>query len=326
MPKADRLSEPVMAVSAARAGRIDKVITREQYWEIVRTKLRVLKEFQEVAEREDLVIRLTPKNIELDINLNEFSVIVSMHLNVEDVRSVPFTVIAEGAYEGFQAKLIFKLGQVSSEFLDIGANMGFYSLAIPKINPNLKVHSFEPQPGTYSTLVKNLDLNKLQGSVTAHNCGLGSVNTTATMFIPKFTGSGGGSFANLHSEEGNPEQVEVQVNTLDTYLDSTINPDLIKIDVEGFEYEVLSGGLQIIEHHKPTIVIELLRKWMKSFGKHPQDVIRMLSPFGYKVYAIGENELIPIDTIDELTLQTNFIFIHKDNHSHFNILSGFVRS
>jgi FkbM family methyltransferase len=203
--------------------------------------------------------------------------------------------------------------------------MGYYTLGMPRINPDLKVHSFEPQPVTYKSLVRNLALNSLSGTVTTHNCGLGAENSVLTMFIPKFTGSGGASFANLHVEEGEPEVFETPVYSLDKYLDSKSAPDLIKVDVEGFEFEVMLGSQAIITKDKPTIVIELLRKWMKPFNRHPQDVIDLLVPKGYLVYAIQENGLKAIHIIDDSTVENNFLFIHEDNRKHFDIIDRFVR-
>lgn len=323
--RTENLDEPVRTIETARQNRQSNVITREMYWEVIRTKLRVLSELNEIAERENLTIRITPQDLELEIPLKEFKTSIKMFLNVEDIRSAPFSIIAEGPYEAFQANLLFKLGQQSKEFLDIGANMGYYTLGMPRINPDLKVHSFEPQPVTYKTLVRNLELNSLSGNVTTHNCGLGAENSVLTMFIPRFTGSGGGSFANLHVEEGEPEVFETPVYSLDKYLDSQSAPDLVKVDVEGFEFEVMLGGQETVSRNKPTIVIELLRKWMKPFGRHPQDVIDLLVPRGYLVYSIQENGLEAIRIIDDSTIETNFLFIHEENQKHFGVIDRFVR-
>jgi hypothetical protein len=140
------------------------------------------------------------------------------------------------------------------------------------------------------------------------------------MYIPAFTGSGGGSFANLHIEEGRAVEVEVPVKKLDQLISRDWPVDLIKIDVEGFEYEMLTGSMATIREFKPSIVVELLRKWMKPFGKQPQDVISLLNPLGYDTYAIAKNSLLPINSIDETTIETNFVFIHKENLSHLNAI------
>lgn len=307
-------------ISSLREERLAGEITREEYWAEVRHRLRVLTDIVHIAQRENLLFEISAAGVQVLIPLENNEAIIRMKLDVEDIRSVPFTVIAEGPYEQFQAQILFTLGKSADNFLDIGANMGFYSLALATLNPNLNVQSFEPQPRTYSYFATNVSLNKLESQVKVFNCGLGSKEDNLKMYIPAFTGSGGGSFANLHMEEGDAEEVLVPVKTLDTLVQSNSNIDLIKIDVEGFEFEVVEGGLELIKSGKPTIVIELLRKWMKPFGKQPQDVINLLNPLGYEVFSIGSSHLTLITVIDESTFENNFIFIHPDNSEHLNLL------
>lgn len=307
-------------ISSLREERLAGEITREKYWTEVRHRLRVLTDIVHIAQRENLLFEISAAGAQVLIPLENNEAVIRMKLDVEDIRSVPFTVIAEGPYEQFQAQILFTLGKSADNFLDIGANMGFYSLALATLNPDLNVQSFEPQPRTYSCFAKNVSLNKLESQVKIFNCGLGSKEDNLKMYIPAFTGSGGGSFANLHMEEGDAEEFLVPVKTLDTFVRSHSNIDLIKIDVEGFEFEVVQGGLELIRSSKPTIVIELLRKWMKPFGKQPQDVINLLKPLGYEVFSIGPSRLTLITVIDESTFENNFIFIHPNNSTHLNLL------
>lgn len=308
----------------ARQQRLAGKLSREEYWKIVRLKLEVLSELQTVALRENLTLKMEPDNIQLEIPLESFNSRILMTLDVRDVRSVPFSVLADGPYEKFQGRILLELAEESKEFFDIGANMGYYSLAAPKVNSTIKVHAFEPQPNVYSALVRNVSLNSLNGRVQLHNLGLGSKESITTMFIPPFTGSGGGSLANLHQDEGSPQEVEVQVKVLDEYLGSVCNPDLIKIDVEGYEYEVVSGAMRLINQSKPTIIIELLRKWMKPFGKHPQDVVKLLEQEGYQIFAISTDSLIPIAHIGEETTETNFVFVHSNNLIHMAKINKYL--
>lgn len=311
-------------LESARQQRAAGTLSREDYWQIVSAKLKILSEIQEILMRENLSLQVGQNFFLLDIPIQGTNLSVSMILDINDIRSVPFSVLADGPYENFQAKVLLDLARVSSEFLDIGANMGYYSLTAFKVNPDIKIHAFEPQPNIFSVLSKNVSLNYLNEKVALHNCGLGSKKSVATMFIPLFTGSGGGSLANLHQDEGTPREVEVEVKVLDEYLGSDSNPDLIKIDVEGFEYEVVSGGIELITQSKPTIVIELLRKWMKPFGKHPQDVVNLLVSKGYQVYAISSVSLTQITRIDDETTETNFVFVHSTNTIHLAKISNYI--
>lgn len=312
------------SLNYARELKLGGKISREDYWKIVRSKLELLTEIQSVLNREDLVLIVTPFEMQLEIPLLGFDSKINMILDADDIRSVPFSVLADGPYEKFQGKILMALASVSKEFLDIGANMGYYSLAASKINPKITVQSFEPQPKVFSTLLRNLSLNNLSDRINAHNYGLGVSESRMTMFIPRFTGTGGASFANLHENEGLPQEVEVEVKMLDSYLEEYSHPDLIKIDVEGYEFEVISGGMGIIMKSKPTIIAELLRKWMKPFDRQPQEVVDVLAEVGYIMYAISENKLINIDKINDDTPETNFIFVHSSNAKHLETIGKFL--
>jgi hypothetical protein len=113
----------------------------------------------------------------------------------------------------------------------------------------------------------------------------------------------------------------VKVERLDMFRDQTIGTDLIKIDVEGAEYNLLMGGLATIKENKPTVVIELLRKWMKPFGRAPNDVVKVMFENGYLCFAIGSIHARQITVIDESTPETNFIFCHERRSEHLQVIT-----
>ena len=101
--------------------------------------------------------------------------------------------------------------------------------------------------------------------------------------------------------------------------------DIMKIDVEGFEMSVIEGAANVINTFRPTIVIELLRKWMKPFGYSPQDVLQFLIGLGYVCFEIGDKNLRRIKVIDESTAGNNFIFVHSKNIKHNQVIQNFTR-
>lgn len=303
--------------------RISGESSREEYWSIFKKFTNELASFALLAKENSSRIEICDGEIYVTIKCAKtYPSEVCMILEANDVRSVPFSVLADGYYEPFQSDLLIELGLNSTKFIDIGANMGFYSLALAKANANLNVESFEPQPQIFNLLNRNIELNQLKNQILTHNLGIGKIEETLTMYIPRFTGSGGGSMQNLHEDEGEPETVSVPVKILDSYL--TSKPDLMKIDVEGFELNVISGAIEILQENKPTIMVELLRKWMKPFGHTPQDFLQLLQGIGYETFAIGQGKLIKTNMINEDTEETNFIFVHPSQKKHTNLLSKYV--
>ena len=133
-------------------------------------------------------------------------------------------------------------------FLDIGANAGKYSIMLANSVQNSQIYSFEPSPSTFKILKKNIELNKLEQQVKAFNFGLSDQNGAMTFAMSQiFSGvshivdTATGQYDNLSYE-----QVKVQIKTLDDVIReegiTTEAVRLIKIDVEGHEYNVLKGA------------------------------------------------------------------------------------
>ncbi len=246
-------------------------------------------------------------------------------ITANDLRTASFTILAHGKYESLLEDLIFELVETSSKFLDIGANMGFYSIGAALTNKSVAVIAFEPNPMIRETLEYNATLNNVGRNITFLEIALSDFQGTETFSVPAFTGSGGGSLRNLHPEEGAPNEFNVKVERLDKFRDQTIGTDLIKIDVEGAEYNLLMGGLATIKENQPTIVIELLRKWMKPFGRAPNDVVKVMFENGYLCFAIGGIHAREITVIDESTPETNFIFCHERRSKHLEVIKRAIK-
>jgi hypothetical protein len=108
--------------------------------------------------------------------------------------------------------------------------------------------------------------------------------------------------------------------TLDSFNANEI--DLIKIDVEGSELGVIRGGINSITVSRPTIFVELLRKWMRPFGSSPQDVSELLAALGYLIFEVTDEQLLEVDIISDETSSTNFVFVHESRPGHLSILRG----
>jgi len=173
--------------------------------------------------------------------------------------------------------------------LDIGANIGVISQALEY--HGFKVEAFEPQPEVFALLKKNM-----QGA--AHNVALGAAAGTATMPKVDYTkpNNFGGIAIGMASAAGT---IDVELRTLDSY--NFQNVGLIKIDVEGFEEQVLRGGIETIKRCKPFLYLEddradksaSLHKYLKELGynfqAHAPALYRENNFFAQKVNVWGKN-------------------------------------
>lgn len=155
-------------------------------------------------------------------------------------------------------------------FLDIGANCGYYSLFVTKNNFKIKTIAFEPNQEAYykfsQTLKKNFYLSK---RILLHNYGLSNINSKLKIksFIKHGYAQTGGS-----SVEGKFEKNKHKISLENFFIgDEKLNFKnttlAIKIDVEGHELHVLKGIKKLIKNNKCIIQIEIFRKNFKSVNK-----------------------------------------------------------
>ena len=295
--------------------------SREEYWKVINSSLNEVRKVQHLLGKKIVKIEVTNTNLILEYQFWKFKSILLV-IPKDDLRTAPLSILANGHYEALLEDVIFELAISSRMFLDIGANLGFYSVGASIVNNNLKVLAFEPNPSIKGFLLENTRLNQVENRIEISEWALSDFAGNASFSVPAFTGSGGGSLQNLHPEEGAPLVFSVKVEKLDNLQNKTQGIDLIKIDVEGSEFQLIKGALETIEGNKPTIVIELLRKWMKPFRSKPQDVVEILHQQNYICFAVGANDMRRISLIDEETQETNFIFCHQHNLEHLKILNS----
>lgn len=286
-------------------------ISRENYWDLMRDKHLLLRDYHELLRDSDVdSIKLTSNSLLIELRNG-----AKFNWEPEEVRGSANVLVNDGTNEEGYSDMLFAAATGKSTIFDIGANVGYYCVQLPKLLGRFgQVHAFEPISSTYRQLINNIFLNGVESQVTSNNIGLSDMRGEVEFFLPDYSGSVAASMRNLHVDE-NSSKNYAAVDTMDNYcrLNSISSVDLIKIDVEGAELLVLRGGLEIIKTTRPILFMELLRKWSKPFGYHPNDVLRLLYDIGYKCWVLEDSNLAPFKWMDDLTLQTNFIFVHEDS-------------
>jgi FkbM family methyltransferase len=195
----------------------------------------------------------------------------------------------------------------SIHIFDIGANIGQTSFNMFRkqtekgLNP--VIYAFEPYPRTFEKLKTNISLNK-DAAVKAYNSGIGEKKGTLHMMQHSPSNSGG-----FRMTADKKNSVEVAVTTFDEFISEHEIPavDFIKIDVEGFEVQVLKGALQSINRFKPVIIFEYSLENILAQGGDIREVLNELQSMNYK---IGSKEGIEdLNAILELSIQTDLICI-----------------
>ena len=116
--------------------------------------------------------------------------------------------------------------------------------------------------------------------------------------------------------------------TLDKYIkEKKVQPDFLKIDVEGAEKNVIEGfhNSLILLKKKNILFIEILRKWSREFGYSATEFFKEIISYGYKCYSsCSNNTLKECNGIDDKTIETNFLFI-PDSFQDYSELTFHIK-
>jgi FkbM family methyltransferase len=181
-------------------------------------------------------------------------------------------------------KHLLKQGMV---VLDIGANIGYYTVIMSKlVGEQGKVLAFEPTKHFYNVLECTVEVNNLK-NVELYNFGLSNENIESEISIGEHS-------ATIHwlkdspRNGGNPLSVEnIRLKKLDDIIDSLniSKLDFIKIDVDGHEPAFLEGAWETLKKYKPVILMEIDHQHYKKAGYTAWDFYNKLKDKGFHVYS-----------------------------------------
>lgn len=191
-----------------------------------------------------------------------------------------------GAYEPIEVHLLSTLLTQDSVFLDVGANIGFYSLMLSQKCKT--VYSFEPIASNYAILERNIKANNLQSKIVPIKKGLWNVTTTLEFSLPDDAENNIGTFTAGRNKNKN-QNVSCDVVTLDSFVEdmSLTRIDAIKMDIEGSELFALRGAEKTIRRFQPILQIELNSKACAAFDYILKDLENYLKSFNYSFYKVG---------------------------------------
>lgn len=186
-------------------------------------------------------------------------------------------------YLGFaELELLFVLKYANNNhtFVDVGANSGEYSILLSGIR-KIKSYSFEPSTLAYSRLRENVVKNNLEEYIFTNKLALGSERK-------------GGYLTNNHdlmnfvSNDGGAHLEQIQIETLDNCLsDINLKSKLImKIDVEGYELEVLKGANNILKSGQIEMLVIETNDSGLNFGSSDLEIARFLSTYGFQPFRL----------------------------------------
>lgn len=218
-----------------------------------------------------LVAKIYPKARRYPANLINGDKII---LDLSQSMCHPYFYYGGLQHESFTDELFKVYLRPGDVILDIGANVGYYTRLVSKLVGNTgKVYAFEPMPAAIRILKMNIeDLD---------NVILHEVAVSNKKGFDKFTVRVKGATSSLGDDKNSAEVITVSTNTIDNMLSGINKIDMIKIDVEGYEYEVLEGAIETIRETKPLIYFEYIDNYVAERGVTLEKFKSLLQPLGY---------------------------------------------
>jgi FkbM family methyltransferase len=184
-------------------------------------------------------------------------------------------------------QLLKQLITPGMQILDIGANIGLYSLVMARLTGGSgHVYSFEPEPNLFSFLKQNCAANS-EGNISLFQLALGNTNGKATFHRSLFNSGDN----RLRSRSVGAERLEVDVARLDDIQDVR-KIDFVKMDVQGHELGVLQGMEGLLESNpRVRLLFEFWPMGLRQSYVEPYRVLSFLTERGFNLYALQQSKL-----------------------------------
>jgi FkbM family methyltransferase len=226
-------------------------------------------------------------------------------------KGVELALYQTGTYEKGTIQLLGDFLKHGSIFMDIGANIGLMSTIASKIvGEKGRVYAVEANPKTIEVLRHNCAINLCE-NIEILPIALASEKGSAILYENWNVNRGGASLIS----QGDKHGLTVSKERLDELFSPDSPVHLVKIDVEGFELEVLKGGIAWFKTQQPVFIIEVSTQRTNQEGATPESIMSFVANFGnysfYKQKGTKERrgKLVSVTSAQDLPEHDNLIAI-----------------
>ncbi|NSW46006.1 MAG: FkbM family methyltransferase [Bacteroidales bacterium] len=216
-----------------------------------------------------------------------------------------------GLHEFIEMSFLLHFLRQDDLFVDIGANIGSYTI-LASAHVGAKTISFEPVPETFSILLQNIAINNVFNKVTTYNLAVGNTNGVINFTKDHDT-------MNHAAISSDSNVIEVKICKCDDILKNQ-NPTLLKIDVEGYETEVINGAFETLKKESLKAIIIELNGSGNRYGCDEKNIHEKLLAIGFypSIYNPFTRQLKKIEPFK----MQNTIYIRDFNFVNMRLLSG----
>lgn len=217
---------------------------------------------------------------------------IPVKLNGMAFRLDPAVSLPRGRIIGYEPEFFAAyLGVIEkgSIVLDVGANQGFHTIAAARLGA--RVTAFEPAPAAIAILRRMIGINDVADRVEVIEALVADKHDCLSEFHAARTAVG---WASAAYKPPGTRPIHVRTVALDPFCAGRgERPDVVKIDVEGYEFEVLRGMEQLLRRARPTVFCALHPEILSGRGSAVGDILGFLAGLGYRAFTPGGNPVDP---------------------------------
>ena len=221
-------------------------------------------------------------------------------------------LLVEGDWDPLVRRVLEEALRPGAICFDIGANIGTFTLLASRlVGAGGLVVAFEPSVRALRRLAHHLTINACENVVVVSSALGQSQGLIKLGWAPE--SNIGASAIGRHDSHFQKRQEQISVARLDEVVERmALVPDLLKIDVEGFEMQVLRGGEKTLQQHHPVVVLELTDRFLNDHGDSAVDLVAFMEKLGYRTFLLepaestgiscrectGNPHLIPVNQVE----------------------------
>lgn len=208
-----------------------------------------------------------------------------------------------GNYEPVITDLVGKEIKKDYVVLDIGANIGYYTLIFAKlVGENGKVFAFEPDPTNFTLLIKNMEINNYKNAVLVQKAASDKTGKARLYLCDNNKGD-----HRIYDSDDGRRSIPIESMRLDDYFEDYARKiDFIKIDTQGADELVIKGMPNLLRRFESLkIILEFWPLGVKKSGGNAKEFLQLLIGHGFKIYDLGsEKRTEPADIAELLKMYT----------------------
>lgn len=222
----------------------------------------------------NLIKKIKARNGLIKLKVNNYYMLVR-----EDDKGISEDLILRGIREPAATRYFLNDMEDGMTFLEVGANIGYYTLLELKNSKNSKVIAFEPNPYNVEILKKNIEINGFGSRrIKIEELGVGDKNENMKFYIYEYSNA-----SSMIKRDGMKEEITVKVIRLDDYITEKI--DYLRMDTEGFEMNIIKGMKNILSGDLAPrkMFIEVHPKEISANGASIDEFLSLIKSYGYRL-------------------------------------------